>query len=298
MICKKQSYQFQVIIFLIILYISFSYSNSDTTFSNTRLIFKGNRSNPSEEVENHENRSELKNRHNGDDEDCNLFGNFFEFIFIEPFKAFFTNKGSLDNFAEKPFKLGLGASLLDFSFYPSTSLSYGFNFFGDLIYVVNDHIAFREHLGIHLSPVGGYFSDFERDAFVNSIKIGQQKDVGDGYANFSFPFYSEILMRPSGPDGSIFFTIGGGPRYVFEEFKGIRSYTYQAKIDTITIKNGDWIPSLSFGVGKIVDLGGGFASFEIRYSLGLNNNRKKLSLPGDNTQVVNGFTLIQFGLLF
>ncbi len=118
------------------------------------------------------------------------------------------------------------------------------------------------------------------------------------YYNQSFPFYTELMIRPGGKNGSFFFTLGGGPRYVYEKLEGFRRYSYSDKIDTITVIDDDWIPSFSFGIGRLIDVGSLFMSIEIRYSLGINQNKKRKSLPGDNTKFAHGFTLMQIQVLF
>ncbi len=286
----------------IILIVSFeTFADADTTKSDTRLVPKENESHEDVRM-----RNEKRNRYNAyqdesDDEDCNflgcLIGGFFEFLFIEPFKVFF-KPNIVDGFSYKIVKWGLGASILDFSLYPKATFSYSIKLNGDLLITPNEYFSFREHVGIHLSPFGGFLSDFERDIYVNGNAIGHEKDKGDNYYNFSFPFSSEIMFRPAGEYGSFFFLLGGGPRYVYEKFEGVREYSYRDSKDSVTVSDGNWIPSISFGIGKLMDIGGPFASFEIRYSLGINRDRKRMSLSGDNSKFVHGFTVIQYEIFF
>jgi hypothetical protein len=282
-----------------------SYPVTDTTKGDTRLIPKGK-----EGTEEISSQNQKKDKHNSyindsdNDDGCNFFGSaigeFLRFIFVEPIKAIFNRDEIVNNFSEKKFKVGFGGSILDFSLYPKASFSYSIKFNGDILFIPNEFISIREHLGIHLSPLGGFLSDFERDVYANGSSIGVEKDKGDFYYNFSFPLNTEIMVRPAGANGSLFFLIGGGPRYVYEKFTGIREYSYQNSKDSITISDGNWIPTLSFGIGRLIEIeiGGPFSSFEIRYSLGINPNRKKISLPGENSKYVHGFTLIQYQIFF
>lgn len=279
------------------------FADADTTKSKTRLIQRENKKNEDDRKKN-----EKRNHFNAfqdeteEDDGCNFFGcifiGFFKFLFIEPLSVFFNTDLALYDFSEKKFKWGLGGSLLDFSYYPKASFSYSIKLNGDFLIIPNEYIAIREHIGFHLSPLGGFLSDFERDVYVNGIRIGKEIDKGDYYYNFSVPFSTEVMFKPAGEHGSFFFLLGAGPRYVYEKFKGNRECSYRISKDSLVVSDGNWIPSLSIGIGKLIETGDSFASFEIRYSLGINQNRKKKSLPGDNSRFVHGFTLIEYQLLF
>jgi len=292
------------LIVLFILSFSFeSHSGADTTKGDTRLIPKEKES--TEEINSQNQKSNRRHDtylNDSDKDNENLFscvmGEVFSFLFTEPVKALFNTDLIIDNFSRKKIRLGFGASILDFSLYPKASFSYSIKFNGDILFTPNEFISIREHLGIHISPIGGFLSDFERDVYANGNPVGVEKDKGDFYYNFSFPLNTEFMVRPAGANGSFFFLIGGGPRYVYEKFEGIREYSYQNSKDSITISDGNWIPTLSFGIGRLIELGGPFSSFEIRYSIGINRNEKKISLPGENTKYVHGFTLIQYQIFF
>jgi hypothetical protein len=140
-----------------------SFADADTAKGNTRLVPKENESNEDIRV-----RLENKHRYNAyqdetDDEDCTflgcLIGGFFEFVFVEPFKVFF-KPSIVDGFSEKKVKWGLGASILDFSLYPKATFSYSIKLNGDLLITPNEYFSFREHVCIHISPFGGFLSDF------------------------------------------------------------------------------------------------------------------------------------------
>jgi hypothetical protein len=79
------------------------------------------------------------------------------------------------------------------------------------------------------------------------------------------------------------------PRYEF---------SFRDKTDTIVVAGGNWIPSVSLGIGKLIGIGRSFSSFEIRYSLGINRNRKGTSLTGDNTGFVHCFTAMQYQVFY
>jgi len=279
-----------------------TFADVDTTKSDTQLVPKENDNIEDVKIKNEEQNGDNAYRDDtDDDEDCNflgcIIGGFFKFIFVEPFKVFF-RPNIVDDFSEKKVKWGLGASILDFSLYPKASFSYSIKLNGDLLITPNEFISIREHIGMHLSPFGGFLSDFKRDIYVNGNIIGYEKDKGEYYYNFSFPLCTEVMYRPAGVYGSFFFLLGAGPRYVYEKFEGVREYSYQNTKDSIKVSDGNWIPSISFGIGKLMEIGGPFASFEIRYSLGINQNRKKISLSGDNTKFVHGFTVIQYQIFF
>lgn len=280
-----------------------SFAGTDTTKSETRLVERESekKEDSSQKNERRKHRDSFLDEKDADD-GCNffdaLFVGFFKFVLIEPVKVFFNTDLAVYNFSEKKVKWGPGASLFDFSYYPKASFSYSLKLNGHFLFIPNEYIAIREHIGFHLSPLGGFLSDFERDVYVNGTTIGTEIDKGDSYYNFSFPFSTEVMFKPAGDKGSFFFLLGAGPRYVYEKFKGNREYSYRVSKDSLVVSDGNWIPSLSFGIGKLIEAGNSFASFEIRYSLGINHNSRKKSLPGDNSKFVHGFTLIEYQIFF
>lgn len=293
----------ELIVLFIVIFPIVNFADPDTTKSDTRLVPKAKDTNEPVRVNNGK-----KNDHNEyqsaeeDDEDCNFWHcvvrEFARLLFVEPVKAFFNRDLTANNFPNEKFRWGLGTSLLDFSLYPKASFSYGVKFNGDFLIIPNEYFTVREHIGAHLLPVGGFLSDFERDVFVNNSRIGVEKDIGYSYYNISIPLSTEIMFRPAGANGSLFFLLGAGPEYVHEKFEGIREYSYQPAKESLKLSDNTWIPSLSFGIGKMLDIGGHFASFEIRYSLGMNRYTMKSSFPGDNVLFTHGFTVLQYQVFF
>jgi hypothetical protein len=102
-----------------------------------------------------------------------------------------------------------------------------------------------------------------------------------------------MLFKPFGAEGSFFFSCGLGPRYVVESSTVRRGYSYLIQSDGVKVGSQRIIPSASFGIGRMMKMGRSYATFEIRYSFGLNDPKRKVSLPVDNTQSVHGHTLMQ-----
>jgi hypothetical protein len=283
-----------ILFFSLIMPISI-YSESDTTYSQTRIIPKY-----TYQTDDNPPKAE-KHRNNNSDADTNsienligkAFGQVIGEIVFEPFKVFFSNKYSSSWISEKPIKIGVGISLFNFSYYPQIALNYGFKFNGELFYPLNDMFAVRENIGAEIFFANKIFSDFERDVFVNGNIIGNQKDICKSYKNFSFPINSELLYKPFKNNGSHYFIFGGGPRYVNENMYVNRQLSYQNRIDNLSIKKDGWIPSVSIGVGQLIEIGTGYGLFEIKYSIGINDNLKILSLPSMNSPYVNSIALMQ-----
>ncbi len=267
-------------------------AESDTTRSNTRLVPK----------KSDHGRVIVRDSSEDNSDDCSfigcLVGELFKIIFVESAKAFFTTDEITEPFASKKLSLGLGITPLSYVIYPKASATYTLQLNGDLFFSINEHLTLREHVGIRLSPIGSVLADFERDVYVNQRIIGQEKDSGELYQHFSFPLLTELLVRPGGDAGSLFFMIGAGPCFVYEKLKGTRSFTYQNTKQPITVTDKDWIPTFSLGIGKFFSYDRPFGSLEFRYTLGINDNRKVYSLPGDNTSFVHGIAAFQMQFIF
>ncbi len=282
-------------------------AGSDTTYGPIRLVPKDNDQNQSQGSEQHDRRAcapgdsakDVGSACSGCFGDMfgDIFGDIFNYVLIKPFQSFFSTGDSIGNFSEKRLKWGLGGSFLDFSLYPNAAFTWGIQVNSCLVYAPNEIIAFREQLEAQVSLYGNYLSNFERTVYVDGSSVGDQTNVGTSYANYSFPLYTEILAR-TGAGSTFYFIVGAGPRYVYEKFEGVTSYSFPAPSDTVKITGGNWIPSFSFGIGKLVTAGAGFGTFEIKYSLGINGDRKQVPLPGDNTVFVHGLAALQYEILF
>jgi hypothetical protein len=275
--------------FFIIISIFTIYANSDTTFGPTKTYPKEDEGVTSSNSE----------------KDTGSFGSYLlgiifrpiVYVLIEPFKQFVSKPVSTSAF-DKRIYYSLGFSYLDFFYYNNIAFGYSFKFDFDFLYPLNEFIILRESISAELSPGARLYSNFERNVYVNGNLIGQEKDIGSHYNNFSFPINTEALFKPFGSDGSLFFIVGAGPRYVYEKLIDKRNYTYQSQITNITIKDGKWIPSFNLGIGRMFDLDDFYILFELNYSLGINTYNRSVSLPSENTQFVHSIALMDIKFLF
>jgi hypothetical protein len=128
------------------------------------------------------------------------------------------------------------------------------------------------------------FTDFQRDVYVNNALIGVQKNESLHYFNLQIPIHALIQWFPSGLDGSFHAYVGGGLTYVYEHLKAFRSTTYSLERDTVTINNGEFVPTFTLGLGRIVEGKNVMGKFSLEYSLLFNPYKKNLLLPGDNAK--------------
>ena len=290
----KKYFNFEVGLLIVVAMIFSSYSSDDTTYSQTRLIPKPE-THTSQQPRNIE-RDSCKTLSD------KIFGGIFSFVIdgliVTPVKTLIVGHEHIGDFSSIPFRFGIGGSYTNITFYYNAAFNYALKLDATLLYVPNENFMFRENVGITFPTGNLLLSDFKRDVFVNGSKIGNEVDKGDRYSNFAVPILTEFLYRPEGEYGSMFFSIGAGPCHIIENMVGTRSYSYQSPQDSLSVSSEYWIPFFSIGFGKLLNLSGPYCFFEIKYQVGINPNQKMLSLPGDNSSVLNGFTLLQYEFMF
>lgn len=166
------------------------------------------------------------------------------------------------------------------------------------LYYLNltDHFKFREQI-IFFPSVNGIYKDFKKECLVNNVHIGTQYDETLNYSTFNLTFSSELLFSPKGEDATFYVLLGAAPVFRYASTDIIRTTDYNSSKSDMKITDRDWLPSFSAGFGRYIGLNQSIGYFEIVYRMIINDNKKVLSLPGDNNRFTHSL-LFNWGVQF
>jgi hypothetical protein len=236
--------------------------------------------------------------HSNNDDTNSLFGCLFEeaigglvkgifYIYGEPIVKIISSD-ELDNGKKShQFSLSTGTA---FILYPGIAAGMQFQF--DALEYLNltNHFSFSVKTGVEPSWMGIY-KDFKRNVYVNGTSIGTMKDESKSYFNMLIPVQGYIHFFPTGQNGSFNIYAGYGINLIYENLKAQRTTTYNSLNESTSISNSSFIPSLSIGLGRLVEGNKVTGNFSVEYSIFFNKYRHTLSLPSDNTRFLHTIAL-------
>jgi hypothetical protein len=200
-----------------------------------------------------------------------------------------------DQFAKPNFRYALGAGLgvLD---YPGLSTGFQIKAFNQFYFLPSHPVDFRATVGFDFS-INSINADFERNVFVNNVRIGTQTIATSSYANVAVPLLAELVIRPSGMNGSFHFIIGSGACVVYEQIKGLKTASYNQEKKDTACSAYHIRPALSLGLGWLTAPGKKFGNIELYYRTCFGRLDRREPLPGGNTSNSHSIT-IDFSIIF
>jgi hypothetical protein len=198
-------------------------------------------------------------------------------------------------FDEQNFRdaIGVGLGMLAYS---GISTGFQVNVFNHVYFLPLQPFTLRANLGVDFS-INSIKADFERDVFVDTGKVGTQTITTSSYHHGSMPLMIELMVRPSGKDGSFYFVAGGGAGLIYEFIRGEKTTSYTAQRKDTACSAFHVRPAMSLGLGWLTTPGKRFGSIEFYYRTLFGRLDRREPLPGANTSNSHSITL-GFSIIF